>query len=130
MDTLEPIRLFTIEFQHALGTTGIVLPAVEMVYKQLNEVDVDPNSLPQLLSSLVRKRFSIIYQDVFMQIANCLDPRFANKALENGEFCQKVKHCLNIVTSNQEKYMSPSEELTISIDKLKVCFPRSLRLFI
>ena len=57
LEVLEPIRLFTIEFRHSLGTIGMVFPALEMVYKKLADVDQDPNSSPQVLASIVKKRF-------------------------------------------------------------------------
>ena len=102
LEVLEPIRLFTIEFQHSLGTSGMVLPALEMVYKKLADVDQDANSSAQVLASIVKKRFSAIYNDKFMIIANCLDPRFALKALEDPEYLLEVyegqlKKCMKVM---------------------------------
>ena len=97
LEVLEPIRLFTIEFQHSLGTSGMVLPALEMVYKKLADVDQDANSSAQVLASIVKKRYSAIYNDKFMIIANCLNPRFAVKALEDPEYLEQLKKCMKVM---------------------------------
>ena len=123
-DTLEPIRLFTMEFQHALGTNGIVFPALDMVYKQLDELDTEPSSPPQILSSLVRERFAPIYEDNFMKIANCLDPCFGDRTLDNCELQEQLKTCMKLVNSNVNEVTPLSEQLMLSIDKPKSLFPR------
>ena len=97
LEVLEPIRLFTIEFHHSLGTSGMVLPALEMVYKQLADIDQDPNSSAKALISIVKKRFSAIYDDKFLVIANCLDPRFSVKALEHPEYLELLKKCMKVM---------------------------------
>ena len=124
LDTLEPIRLFTMEFQHALGTNGIVFPELDMVYKQLDELDTEPSSPPQILSSLVRERFAPIYEDNFMKIANCLDPRFGDRTLDNCELQEQLKTCMKLVNSNVNEVTPLSEQLMLSIDKPKSLFPR------
>ena len=97
LEVLEPIRLFTKEFQHSLGTSGMVFPALEMVYKKLADIDQDPNSSAQVLAFIVKERFSAIYDDKFMIIANCLDPRFTVKALENPEYLEQLKRCMKVI---------------------------------
>lgn len=97
LDVLEPIRLFTIEFQQSFGTSGMVFPALKMVYKQLADIDQDLNSPAQALTSIVKKRFSAIYDDKFLIITCCLDPRFAVKTLENSEYLEQLKKCMKVV---------------------------------
>ena len=124
LDTLEPIRLFTIELQHALGTSGIVFPALDMVYKQLAEIDTEPDSPPQILSSLIRERFRPVYEDNFMKLANCLDPRFGDRTLDDPELCQKLKTCMKFVNPNMSEVSPPSEDLVISVNTPKSLFPK------
>ena len=131
---LEPIRLFTIEFQHSLGTSGMVLPALEMVYKKLADVDQDPNSSAQVLASIVKKRFSAIYNDKFMIIANCLDLRFAVKALEDSEYLEQLKKCMKVMVGVDLEFpntpifprvSSPSKFIKVCSKRGKILRPHS-----
>ena len=83
LDVLEPIHLFTLEFQAGVGTSGMVIPGLEALYNHLNVIDSDFPSMPQIILAIIRKRFSVILQDQFMIIANCIVPRFALFALAN-----------------------------------------------
>ncbi|KAI6658750.1 Zinc finger BED domain-containing protein 4-like [Oopsacas minuta] len=81
VDVLEPIHLFTLEFESSLGTSGMVIPGLESLYDHLNSIDSDHDSMSQIMLRLAQERFSEVAQDHFMIIANCVDPRFATKAL-------------------------------------------------
>ena len=47
----------------------MVLPALEMVYKQLADIDQDQNSSAKALIFILKKRFSAIHDDKFLIIA-------------------------------------------------------------
>ena len=95
-----------------------------MVYKQLAEIDTEPDSPPQILTTVIRERFRPVYEDNFMKLANCLDPRFADRTLDDPELCQNLKTCMKFVNPNMSEFSPPPEDLVISIDKPKSLFPK------
>ena len=103
LEVIEPIRLFTLEFQQSLGTSGMVFPTLEMVYKKLADIDPDPNSSAQALTFIVKERLSAIYAEKFMIVANSPDPRFSVKALEHAEYIGKLKKCMSVIVEIERR---------------------------
>ena len=99
-DVLQPITLFTSEMQATHGTSGMTIPALEMVMKELQNGDLNmmDNSLASILSNILKKRFQNIMSDKFYWLANCLDPRFATEAYENELFMEILRRALKIVS--------------------------------
>ena len=102
-EILQPVALFTTEMQATHGTNGMLIPALNIVLKELNDKpDRDPrsstmdDSLSKVLSCILKNRFDKILADIFYWIRTCLDPRFGPEALENVEYLQALKSSLNI----------------------------------
>ena len=103
-EILQPVALFTTEMQATHGTSGMLIPALNIVLKELNDKsDQDPhsstmdNSLSKVLSCILKNRFEKILADKFYWIGTCLDPRFGSEALENVEYLHALKSSLNIL---------------------------------
>ena len=75
----------------------MVFPAFEMVYKKLASIEEDANSSAQALASIVKARFSLIKEDKFLIIANCLDPHFTVPAWDNLNNCEELKKCMKVI---------------------------------
>ena len=59
----------------------MVITGLEALYHHFNSIDSEQDSMSQIMSRLIQDRFSVIVLDHFMIISNCVDPRFATKAL-------------------------------------------------
>ena len=134
-ETLQPDALFTNEMQASYGTSGMVLPALDIVNKELDEMStkcVNNNPLSTVLSNILNKRFQAIKLDKFYWISTCLDPRFGTQALENIEYLNVLKSAMNIVLDLERKAFEiknthPVQESTIkeepSLKRRKSLFP-------
>ena len=103
-EILQPVALFTTEMQATHGTSGMLIPALNIVFQELDDKpDQDPhlstmdNSLSKVLSCILKERFEKILADKFFWIGTCLDPRFGSEALENVEYLHTLKSSLNIL---------------------------------
>ena len=55
LDVLEPIHLFTLEFQPGVGTSNMVIPRLEALYNHLNVIDSDFTSMLQIMLAINQK---------------------------------------------------------------------------
>ena len=100
-EILQPVALFTTEMQATHGTCGMLIPALNIVLKELiDKSDQDThsstmdNSLSKVSSCILKNRFEKILADKFYWIGTCLDPRFGSEALENVEYLHALKSSL------------------------------------
>ena len=100
-EILQPVALFTTETQATHGTCGMLIPALNIVLKELiDKSDQDThsstmdNSLSKVSSCILKNRFEKILADKFYWIGTCLDPRFGSEALENVEYLHALKSSL------------------------------------
>ena len=100
---LEPLHLFTLELQYSQGCSSIIIPALKLIHEELGQsVKQEDSSVPisehrsplDLLNSAVLSQFREVTQDNFLIIANCLDPRFAAKALETPNSMNLLTHAM------------------------------------
>ena len=124
-DVLEPIHLFTLEFQNSLGTSGMVIPGLQALYHQLDSIDIEEGSMAQTMLRIVRGRFSEVIQDNFMIIGNCIDPRFSIAALCKQDFLEILKKAMIIVIRHDRNVNTttiPSRKRSNSLCKRKSLF--------
>lgn len=79
------LEILLIREKASYGTSGMVLPALDIVIKELDEMStkcVNNNSLSIVLSDILKERFQGRKLDKFHWISTCLDPRFGTQALE------------------------------------------------
>ena len=115
VDVLEPIHLFTLEFESSLGTSGMVITGLEALYHHFNSIDSEQDSMSQIMSRLIQDRFSVIVLDHFMIIANCVDPRFATKALVKQSLLEILKKVMKIVIHHERDLYPPPTSVKLNL---------------
>ena len=94
------------------------------VFGILNVIDSDFTSMLQIMLAINQKRFSVILQDKFMIIANCIDPRFALFALGKQNAVVLLKKTMGIVLDNEHHLNTPTTQTVkkVRIEKGKGLF--------
>ena len=96
------------------GTSGMVIPAIEIVMEELENGDLNmmDNSLASALNDILKKRFHHIIANKFYWLANCLDPRFASETYENELYMDVLRRALKIVSKlNTNKAVCETQEI-------------------
>ena len=124
-EILHPISIFTNEMQATHGTSGMIIPAIEIILNELDEGDIT-----LVLRDIIKERFAYLKLDKFFWIANCLDPRFALETFEKEDYMRALKQALKIVMEHNNITVGENKKQDVveperehSIKKRKNLFP-------
>ena len=143
-DILQPVALFSNEMQATHGTSGMLIPALNIVSKELSDMNNDNTndsnsamgiSLSEVLNNILKKRFSAILSDKFYWISTSLDPRFGTEALQNNDYLHALKCALKILLDLERKTWQASNSYSVEnsipkeeppLKRRKSLFPRQV----